>query len=101
MPQFVHLHLHTQYSILDGASDIKKVVARLLVLVLLEAVAHNIDLASEDGLNTRLGCHVVELLDAIHIAVVGDGQRWHAELFGTSYHLFDVGGAVQNGVLCM
>ncbi|HIS33744.1 MAG TPA: DNA polymerase III subunit alpha [Candidatus Avirikenella pullistercoris] len=28
MSQFVHLHVHTQYSILDGASDIKKLVKR-------------------------------------------------------------------------
>ncbi len=28
MPEFVHLHVHTQYSILDGASPIAGVVAR-------------------------------------------------------------------------
>lgn len=28
MPQFVHLHVHTQYSILDGASAIGKILKR-------------------------------------------------------------------------
>ena len=28
MSQFVHLHVHTQYSILDGASDIKDIIGR-------------------------------------------------------------------------
>ena len=28
MTDFVHLHVHTEYSLLDGASDIKKLVAR-------------------------------------------------------------------------
>ncbi len=29
MPQFCHLHTHTEYSLLDGASDIKKLVKRV------------------------------------------------------------------------
>jgi DNA polymerase-3 subunit alpha len=29
MPEFVHLHLHTDYSLLDGACDIKKLVSRV------------------------------------------------------------------------
>lgn len=29
MPDFTHLHVHTQYSILDGASDIKKLISRV------------------------------------------------------------------------
>ena len=28
MSQFVHLHVHTQYSILDGLSDIPKLIAK-------------------------------------------------------------------------
>jgi DNA polymerase III subunit alpha len=28
MSDFVHLHVHTQYSILDGASDINKLVEK-------------------------------------------------------------------------
>ena len=29
MSNFTHLHVHTQYSILDGAADIKKLLARV------------------------------------------------------------------------
>jgi len=28
MSEFTHLHVHTQYSLLDGASDIQKLVAK-------------------------------------------------------------------------
>ena len=28
MPEFTHLHLHTDYSLLDGACDVEKLVAR-------------------------------------------------------------------------
>jgi DNA polymerase-3 subunit alpha len=28
MPEFVHLHLHSDYSLLDGASDLEKLVTR-------------------------------------------------------------------------
>lgn len=28
MPDFVHLHVHTQYSILDGAAAIKPLIKR-------------------------------------------------------------------------
>ena len=32
MSQFVHLHVHTQYSILDGASAIKPLIKRAKAL---------------------------------------------------------------------
>ena len=32
MPEFVHLHLHTDYSLLDGACDVEKLVARAKAL---------------------------------------------------------------------
>jgi len=32
MSQFVHLHLHTDYSLLDGASDIDKLMPRVAEL---------------------------------------------------------------------
>ena len=32
MPDFVHLHVHTQYSILDGAAAIKPLIDRKSVV---------------------------------------------------------------------
>ena len=32
MPDFVHLHVHTQYSILDGAAAIKPLIKRAKAL---------------------------------------------------------------------
>ncbi len=68
MPQFVHLHLHTQYSILDGASDIKKVVARAKELGMpalaitdhgnMYGVKEFHDVATKAGIKPILGCEV-------------------------------------------
>jgi hypothetical protein len=32
MAEFTHLHLHTEYSLLDGACDVKKLVDRVAAL---------------------------------------------------------------------
>ena len=68
MPQFVHLHVHTQYSILDGASDIKKVVARAKELGMpalaitdhgnMYGVKEFHDVATKAGIKPILGCEV-------------------------------------------
>ncbi len=68
MPQFVHLHVHTQYSILDGASDIKKIVARAKELDMpalaitdhgnMYGVKEFHDVATKAGVKPILGCEV-------------------------------------------
>ena len=68
MSQFTHLHVHTQYSILDGAASIKKLVARCQELGM-ESIAitdhgnmfgakqfH--ETASKAGIKPILGCEV-------------------------------------------
>ncbi len=78
-----------------------EVVAGLLVLVLLETVAHDVDFAAEDGLDAQIDGRVVEVLHPVHVAVVGDGQRGHAELLGPFEQGLDRGGSVEDGVLGM
>ncbi|MDR1671436.1 MAG: DNA polymerase III subunit alpha [Alistipes sp.] len=73
MSNFVHLHVHTQYSILDGASDIRKLIARTKALGM-EAVAitdhgnmygvkefH--DVATREGVKPIIGCEVYVVRD--------------------------------------
>jgi DNA polymerase-3 subunit alpha len=73
MPDFVHLHVHTQYSILDGASDIRKLVARAKSMGM-EAIAitdhgnmygvkefH--DVATREGVKPIIGCEVYVVKD--------------------------------------
>ncbi len=68
MSQFVHLHVHTQYSILDGASEVKSLVKRAVELGM-PAIAitdhgnmfgakefH--DAAHKEGIKPILGCEV-------------------------------------------
>ena len=80
-------------------------VVVLLVVVVLEVVVvvlRDVDLAAEDGLDVRmlLG-HVAEVLDAVHVAVVGDGEAGHAQFFGPAEELLDVAHPVEDGVLGM
>jgi DNA polymerase-3 subunit alpha len=68
MPEFTHLHLHTEYSLLDGACDVKKLVDRVASLGQ-KAVAmtdhgniygavHFFNAAKEKGIKPILGCEL-------------------------------------------
>jgi DNA polymerase-3 subunit alpha len=68
MPEFTHLHLHTEYSLLDGACDVKKLVDRVSKLGQ-KAVAmtdhgniygavHFFNAAKEKGIKPILGCEL-------------------------------------------
>lgn len=68
MPDFVHLHVHTQYSILDGAAAIKPLVKRAKELGMpalaitdhgnMYGVKSFHDTATEAGIKPILGCEV-------------------------------------------
>jgi DNA polymerase III subunit alpha len=68
MPEFVHLHLHTDYSLLDGACDVEKLVARAKSLNM-PAVAvtdhgnifgafHFTEAAKKAGIKPIIGCEL-------------------------------------------
>ncbi len=68
MPQFVHLHLHTDYSMLDGACDVEKLCHRVLELGM-PAVAmtdhgnifgavHFVNAAHKSGVKPIVGCEL-------------------------------------------
>lgn len=68
MPEFVHLHVHTQYSILDGAAAIKPLIKRAKALGMttlaitdhgnMYGVKNFHDTANEAGIKPILGCEV-------------------------------------------
>ncbi|HEY3926967.1 MAG TPA: DNA polymerase III subunit alpha [Candidatus Koribacter sp.] len=67
-PEFVHLHLHTDYSMLDGASDVEKLVARVKELGQpavamtdhgnIYGAVHFTNAAKEKGIKPILGCEL-------------------------------------------
>jgi DNA polymerase III subunit alpha len=68
MPQFVHLHLHTDYSMLDGACDVEKLCQRVRELGM-PAVAmtdhgnifgavHFVNAAAKQGIKPIIGCEL-------------------------------------------
>src|ERR1039458_5145236 len=68
MPEFTHLHLHTDYSLLDGACDVDKLAERV-VSVGQKSVAmtdhgnifgavHFFDAAKKKGIKAILGCEL-------------------------------------------
>src|SRR5438270_9624717 len=68
MSEFVHLHLHTDYSLLDGACDVEKLVARAKALNM-PAVAvtdhgnifgafHFSEAAKKEGIKPIIGCEL-------------------------------------------
>ena len=75
-------------------------VVVLLVVVVLElvvVVAGDVDFAAYDGLDIReLFGDVAEVLDTVHVTVVGDGEAGHPELLGTGEKLLYVAQSVKD-----
>ena len=89
-----------------------QVVVALVVVVLemVVIVARNVYLAADQrldyGLLVRPQVRLVpgpfeELLDTVHVTVVGDGYGRHIELAGAGKQLFDIGQSVKDRVLGM
>ena len=78
------------------------VFAVVAVLEMMVVVLRDIDLAAQDGLDARmLFCTVEELLDAVHVPVVGDGHGIHSKFFHPVKKFLDGRKTVQDGILCM
>src|SRR6202166_3793892 len=68
MAEFTHLHLHTEYSLLDGACDIKKLINRVAALGQksvamtdhgnIYGAVHFFNAAKEKGIKPILGCEL-------------------------------------------
>jgi DNA polymerase-3 subunit alpha len=68
MPEFVHLHLHSEYSLLDGANDLEKLVARAQELKMpamaitdhgnIFGAVHFFGHAQAKGIKPILGCEL-------------------------------------------
>jgi DNA polymerase-3 subunit alpha len=68
MSEFTHLHLHTEYSLLDGACDVKKLVDRVAALGQksvamtdhgnIYGAVHFFEAAKEKGVKPILGCEL-------------------------------------------
>jgi DNA polymerase-3 subunit alpha len=68
MSEFTHLHLHTEYSLLDGACDVKKLIDRVAALGQksvamtdhgnIYGAVHFFDAAKEKGIKPILGCEL-------------------------------------------
>src|ERR1700747_710562 len=68
MPEFTHLHLHTEYSLLDGACDVHKLVDRVAALGQrsvamtdhgnIYGAVHFFNAAKAKGIKPILGCEL-------------------------------------------
>lgn len=57
MPEFVHLHLHSEYSLLDGACRIKELVLRVKELgQKAVAVTDHGNMFAKSGVLQRMSC---------------------------------------------
>ena len=68
------------------------------VLLAVAAARGDIDLTADDGSDARGLAGLIEGDRAVHDAVVGDGQRVLAKLFGPFGHAVDPARAVEQGV---
>jgi len=87
MPEFVHLHLHSDYSLLDGACDIEKLVARVKALGQravavtdhgnIFAAFHFAGQAHSQGIQPILGCELYICCQADHRAAAENDGYHH------------------------
>jgi DNA polymerase-3 subunit alpha len=76
MAEFTHLHLHTEYSLLDGACDVKKLIDRVAALGQksvamtdhgnIYGAVHFFNAAKEKGIRPILGCELYVCKNADH-----------------------------------
>ncbi len=84
MPEFTHLHLHTEYSLLDGACDVKKLVDRVAAVGQksvamtdhgnIYGAVHFFEAAKAKGIKPILGCELYICKHEDHRAP-GDGDE--------------------------
>jgi len=84
MTEFTHLHLHTEYSLLDGACDVKKLVDQVASLGQtsvamtdhgnIYGAVHFFDAAKQKGIKPILGCELYICKNEDHRAP-GDGDE--------------------------
>ena len=100
MTEFVHLHVHTQYSILDGAVAIPKLIERakqfnMSSLAITDhgnmyGVKHFYDEANKEGIKPIIGCEVyVAPKGRLDKSDKEDRNRYHLVLLAknkTGYH---------------
>ncbi|MDR3741280.1 MAG: DNA polymerase III subunit alpha [Terracidiphilus sp.] len=87
MAEFTHLHLHTEYSLLDGACDVKKLVNRVAELGQksvamtdhgnIYGAVHFFNAAKEAGVKPILGCELYVCKAEDHRAEVPNDQYNH------------------------
>ncbi len=85
MSEFTHLHLHTEYSLLDGACDVKKLVERVAALGQksvamtdhgnIYGAVHFFDAAKEKGIKPILGCELYVCKGEDHRVETGKGSE--------------------------
>ena len=87
MSEFTHLHLHTEYSLLDGACDVYKLVDRVAALGQksvamtdhgnIYGAVHFFDAAKEKGIKPILGCELYVCKAEDHRAETPNDQYNH------------------------
>jgi DNA polymerase III subunit alpha len=87
MPEFTHLHLHTEYSLLDGACDVHKLVDRVAKLGQksvamtdhgnIYGAVHFFSAAKENGVKPILGCELYVCKAEDHRAETPNDQYNH------------------------
>ena len=71
------------------------------VLLVVAASGRDVGLDAEDRVDARVLGRFVELQRTVQIAVVGQGQGVHAQLFGPLQEAGDFAGAVQEAIVAM
>lgn len=94
-------HVLVAFVGLREADEMEALMVPLIGVLVSIAAGRDVEFAAHDGIDFKVRSERGEFVAAAHVAMVGDGERRHAEVFAFAEHGFDFGGAVQQAEIAM
>ena len=94
-------HVLVAFVGLREADEMEALMVALIGVLVSIAAGRDVEFAAHDGIDFKVRSERGEFVAAAHVAMVGDGECGHAEIFAFTEHSFNFCGAVQQAEVAM